>query len=222
MLLSLSENSVIFEALDLVIILSEWLPDIVRVWCVLSGAFFLSACISLSQDLSASDLVLSDHFDGEDVIDLDVMGRDAVMKEVWWEHHVVTRVPELGLILLIEGENVARSDEAESTQDHVGAEEPNEKARIIKWSVWYSDKPRKDVTLNGHVLVNRNPEEVADFKESECRVVSIFTLSNPECLEKVSDATWSWRKSLIDNVLEALRVSKQPALESSCHYLRLL
>ena len=126
--LLLSENSVIFGALNLVIVLSEWLPDIVRVGCVLCGAFFLSACISLSQDLSASDLVLPDHFNGEDVINLDVMGRDTVMEDVGWEHHVVTRVPELWLILLIEGEYVARSDEAESTQDHVCAEEPDEKA----------------------------------------------------------------------------------------------
>ena len=128
MLLSLSEKSVILHALDLVIILSEWLPNIVRVRCVLSGAFFLSACISFSQYLSASDLVLPDHFNGEDVIDLNVMGRDTVMKEVRWEHHVVTRVPEFWLILLIEGEHVARPDEAESAQDHVGAEEPDEKA----------------------------------------------------------------------------------------------
>ena len=128
MLLSLSEKSVILHALDLVIILSKWLPNIVRVRCVLGSAFFLSACISFSQYLSASDLVLPDHFNGEDVINLDVMGRDTVMEDVGWEHHVVTRVPELWLILLIEGEYVARSDEAESTQDHVCAEEPDEKA----------------------------------------------------------------------------------------------
>ena len=54
------------------------------------------------------------------------------MKEVWWEHHVVTSVPELWLILLVESEYITRSDEAESGEDHVGTEEPYEEACVIK------------------------------------------------------------------------------------------
>ena len=50
------------------------------------------------------------------------------MEEVGWEHHVVTGVPELWLILLVEGQYIATSDEAEPTEDHVGAEEPDEQA----------------------------------------------------------------------------------------------
>ena len=131
----LSEKSVILETLNLIVILAEWLPNVVGVSCVLVGAFLSCASVSLSEDLSTSDLVLLDHLNGEDVIDLNVMGRDAVMKEVGWEHHVVTGIPELWLILLVESEHVTRSDEAESAEDHVRAEEPDEEARVVERSV---------------------------------------------------------------------------------------
>ena len=131
----LSEKSVILETLNLIVILAEWLPNVVGVSCVLVGAFLSCASVSLSEDLSTSDLVLLDHLNGEDVIDLNVMGRDAVMKEVGWEHHVVTGIPELWLILLVEGKYVTGSDEAESTEDHVSAEEPDEETRVVEGSV---------------------------------------------------------------------------------------
>ena len=35
-------------------------------------------------------MILFEHFNGKDVIDLDIMSREAVVKEVGWEHHVVT------------------------------------------------------------------------------------------------------------------------------------
>ena len=114
---------------------AAYIPNVVGVSCVLVGAFLSCASVSLSEDLSTSDLVLLDHLNGEDVIDLDVMGRDAVMEEVGWEHHVVTSVPELWLILLVESEDITRSDEAESTEDHVSAEEPDEETRVVEGSV---------------------------------------------------------------------------------------
>ena len=116
--LSLSEKVVVFVTLNLVIIWSKWLPDIVRVECILRGTLFLSACVSLSQDLTTGHVILFEHFNGEDVIDLDVMGGDAVVKEVGREHHVVTSIPELRLILLVEGKHIALSDEAESSEDN--------------------------------------------------------------------------------------------------------
>ena len=131
----LSEKSVILETLNLIVILAEWLPNVVGVSRVLVGAFLSCASVSLSEDFSTSDLVLLDHLNGEDVIDLNVMSRDAVMKEVGWEHHVVTGIPELWLILLVESKHVTGSDEAESTEDHVSAEEPDEETRVVEGSV---------------------------------------------------------------------------------------
>ena len=136
----LSELSIVLHALDLIIVRSEWLPDIVGVGGVLCGTFFLSACVSLGQDLTTGSLVLLHHLNGEDVIDLDVVSRHAVVQEVRWEHHIVTSIPELRLILLVERQHVTRSDEAESGEDHVGAEEPNKEARVIERSVLDTDK----------------------------------------------------------------------------------
>ena len=88
--LSLSEKVVIFHTLDLVIIWSKRLPDIVGIERILCGTLFLSASVSLSNDLTAGKVILFEHFNGKDVIDLDVMSGETVVKEVWWEHHVVT------------------------------------------------------------------------------------------------------------------------------------
>lgn len=116
--LSLSEKVVVFVTLNLVIIWSKWLPDIVWIECILRGALFLSASVSLSQDLTTGHVILFEHFNSENVIDLNIMGRDTIVKEVGWEHHVVTSIPELRLILLIEGKYIAMSNETESSEDN--------------------------------------------------------------------------------------------------------
>ena len=117
----LSEKSVILETLNLIVILAEWLPNVVGVSCVLVGAFLSCASVSLSEDLPTSDLVLLDHLNGEDVIDLNVMGRDAVMKEVGWEHHVVSIEPEFSSVLRVESVLVSRFLESASSENHTSA-----------------------------------------------------------------------------------------------------
>ena len=98
----LSEKVVIFHTLDAVVVFSEWLPNIIGVDCVLRGTLLLSACVSLSNDLTTGHVILFEHFNGKDVIDLDIMSGKTVVKEAGWEHHVVTGEPELRLILLVE------------------------------------------------------------------------------------------------------------------------
>ena len=48
------------------------------------------------------------------MIDLDIMSRESVVEERRREHQVVSRIPELRVILLVEYEGVSHSDEFES------------------------------------------------------------------------------------------------------------
>ena len=50
------------------------------------------------------------------------------MEEVRREHHVVTRVPEFGVILSVEEENVTGSDETEAGYNHASTEEVNKES----------------------------------------------------------------------------------------------
>ena len=52
-------------------------------------------------------LISLHHFDGEDVVNFDVMGREPVVQEGRGEHHVVSGIPELRVILLIESKVVS-------------------------------------------------------------------------------------------------------------------
>lgn len=83
--------------------------------------------VALGDDFLACDLIAFHHLDGEDVVDLDVMSRDTVVQEVRGEHHVVSLVPELGVVLVIELQDIARADEPESRDDQEGQPEPHEK-----------------------------------------------------------------------------------------------
>jgi hypothetical protein len=60
------------------------------------------------------------------VIDLNVMSRDAVVQEVGWEHHVVSLIPELRVVLVVELHHIARSDESEARDDEESEPEPHE------------------------------------------------------------------------------------------------
>ncbi len=54
------------------------------------------------------------------MIDFDIMGRESVVQEGGWEHEVVPGIPELRVILGIEGQVVSRSNEPESSKDATG------------------------------------------------------------------------------------------------------
>jgi hypothetical protein len=62
------------------------------------------------------------------VVDLDVVSRDAVVQEVRGEHHVVSLVPELGVVLVVELEDISRSDESEARDNEEGEPEPHEES----------------------------------------------------------------------------------------------
>ena len=123
-----SHEAEVFNASDLVVVGAQRLVDIVRVGGVAGETLLLRAGLSLVDELLAHTDVLLHHLNRVDVVDLDVMSRQAVVQEVGREHHAVACVPELGLILSVEVHYVAGADEAEAREDHVGGDEPNKHA----------------------------------------------------------------------------------------------
>jgi hypothetical protein len=45
------------------------------------------------------------------------MSRESVVQEAWWEHHIVSSIPKLWVVLGIEGQSVLDSNESESGKD---------------------------------------------------------------------------------------------------------
>ena len=48
------------------------------------------------------------------MVNFDIMSRDSVVEEVGWEHHVVSGVPELRVVLGVEIHGISSSDESET------------------------------------------------------------------------------------------------------------
>lgn len=111
---------------------AEWLVDVVRVAGVAGESVLWRGGLSLGQDLLASSVVPLEHLNGEDVVDLNEMGTEAVVQEVWWEHHVVSGEPKLWLILVVELEHVAGANETEPVEDVHGGEAVYEESGVVK------------------------------------------------------------------------------------------
>ena len=105
----------VLHALDSVgVAAAKWLVHVVGVGGVLGSLDLVGVSITLGQHVLTSDLILLHHLDAEDVVDLDVMSGEAVVQEVWWEHHVVALEPEFRVVLSVEEVDVSRSHESES------------------------------------------------------------------------------------------------------------
>ena len=144
MLLVISEQLVILHAFDPVIIFTtEWLIDVVGISCVQSSLNFIGMSFTFSQYLSACTLVLLHHFNWKNMIDLNIMGWKTIVKEVWWEHHVVTGVPEFRVVLSIEKQYITCSNQTESWEYHHWTEKVNEKAWEVKGTISNSNKSWK-------------------------------------------------------------------------------
>ena len=170
---------------------------------------------TFGKDLSARALVLLHHLNGEDVVDLDVMGRDAVVQEVGGEHHVVARVPELWVVLSVEPQDVAVADEAEPVEHHHRAEEVHEQGREVQRPVLHSQESRGDRAHHAHLLVDRHPEEVHHLEGLEEGVARHLALAHLEGASHAADHAGTLGESLVNEVLEAARVTEEPGLESS-------
>lgn len=123
-----SEEAVILQSLDLVIVSTEGLINVVGVGDVLSVLDLVGLSITFRDDLLAGNLIAFHHLNSEDVVNLNVMSRDAVVQEVRREHHVVSLVPELRVVLVIELKHISRSDESETRDDEESEPEPHEES----------------------------------------------------------------------------------------------
>ena len=112
-----SEFAVVLHTLDSVVVSVHGLVDVVGVGGVTSSLFLVGVSVSFGEDFTTSYLVFFDHLHCENVVDLDVMRRNTVVQEVGREHHVVARVPELWVILAVEVEHIAGTDESEASHD---------------------------------------------------------------------------------------------------------
>lgn len=113
-------------------LLGESHVNVVRVGDVTRVFLFLRATFPLILD----NLLRLDDFAGhlhrKDVVDLNVMGGKAVVQEGGGEEHCVSLVPELGLILHIERQNVARVVETEAAKDSIGCDQPHEHTSVVE------------------------------------------------------------------------------------------
>ena len=121
-----SEEAVRLQSSEFVVIGTKRLIDIVGVGDVLGVLDLITLSIAVGEDLLAGGLISLHHLDGEDVIDLNVMSGDAVVQEVGGEHHVVALVPELGVVLVVEVQDIAGTNETEARDDQEGQPEPHE------------------------------------------------------------------------------------------------
>ena len=134
---------------------------------MLGPSLLSRALVSFSQDFLAGNQVSPEHFGEENVVNLDVVSRDAVVQERRWEHHVVPVEPELNSILGVESVLVSGSGEAAPREDHESREEVDEKAGVIEGSVASKAEETRSNTSHASVdLENSHPEIVHYSKSS--------------------------------------------------------
>ena len=109
--------------------------NIVGVGDVQSSLLEIRVLFSLIENFLSGGLILLEHLNGEDVVDLDIMSRDSVVQETGWEHHVVSGVPELWVVLVVEGHVVSDATETESGDDGRSQETPHVEAGVVQGTI---------------------------------------------------------------------------------------
>ena len=102
---------------------------------VFGSLLFLGSLITLGQNVFSCKDIFLHHFTEVDIVNLDEMSRHSVMKETWWEHHIISVVPELNTILTIKGHHVSCSVESTSSKDHTCAPSIDPEATIVDWTI---------------------------------------------------------------------------------------
>ena len=188
--------------MNLVVVLAaERLVDIVAVGDHSSALVLIRVGVTLSKHALSHNLVLLHHLNAEDVVDLDVMGGEAVVKEVRGEHHVVALVPELWVVLSVEEVNVAGAHEAEAGKHKHGAPHPHENASDVDGALGHADKARQGRAHHSNDLVAENPVPVHHFHDSKQRMGGVLTLAHLVETCKSADKAGALSKTLIHQVL---------------------
>ena len=175
---------------------------------------FGSAVVSVGEDLLSGNDVLLKHLTEENVVDFDVMCRQTVVQETWWEHHVVSLEPELGSILGIKDSLVSLVLESASSQNHHGAPEIAEQSGVVEWSIAQTSQELAAMWSSYCVPVESLYPEVVDNLEcSEEGVGAVLSFADLQVLENSTNETWSGGESLVNEVLETTSVFKDPVLK---------
>ena len=202
------------ESLDSGGVVLEWLVDVAGVSNILRSVFFDGAEISLGQKFLSSDDVFLHHFAEENVVDLNVMCRNPVVEETWWEHHVVSIEPEFGTVLSVEHILVSRFVESASSEDHASSPDIDVKSGVVQWTVSGSKESRSNWTHDTIDSEDAHPHVVDNSESSMESMLGIFSLAHLKSLEDSSNKAWSNSKLLIHEVLKASCVSQEPSLKS--------
>ena len=177
--------------------------------------------LALREDLLAGGLISLHHLNGEDVVDLDVVSRDAVVQEVRGEHHVVSLVPELGVVLVVEVQDIASTDEAEARADQEGQPEPHEEGGVVKGALGDAEEDaREDWSKGSKHVIDLDPVEVNNAESAAGSVLRVLTLTHLEVAGNLTNETASLGKAFIVDVLDQLEASRvqEPGLKSLRHF----
>ena len=140
------------------------------------------------------------HLCEENGIDFDIMCREPVMKETWWEHHVVSVEPELSSILGIELILISSVVKSAPGKDASRGEDIDKKTGVVKGSICVSRESGTNGSHSTKDLVNRHPQIVHHSEGSMEGVGSILSLAHLNTLEDSSDKSWSCCKLIINKM----------------------
>ena len=218
-----SEFTIVLKSLDSWGVFSEWLEYVTAVSSVSCSLFLLRVGISFSENILSSCDVLLHHFAHENVVDFNIMCRESVVKETWWEHDVISLEPEMSEVLLVEFGMVLSTLEFHSTQDHAGDKEVAEESTIVQWTVAeVSKESRSDWSHDSVGMEDLNDHPVHNSESLVEVVLTVFSLSNLNSLEDSSDKTWSSGKSFVNQILETFSVFQEEVLKSMRHIFNLI
>jgi len=136
------------------------------------------------------------------------------MKERRWEHHIVSGIPKLWVILSIEVECVSHSDEPESSEDQGSEPEVEEESGVVEGTVCYSHESGEDWSHYTEGLIDGHPEIVHYSEGSVEGVLTVLTRANLQSFEYSTYETTTLTESLINEVLYGADVSQEPCLKT--------
>ena len=141
------------------------------------------------------------------------------MQETWWEHHIVSVIPELNAILRVECDCLTGVGHTAAGENASGGEAVDPEATVVDWAIAISEEARANRPHDSPDAERVHPHPVDN---TECTVEcmrAIFSLAHLNGLEESADSSRSLCHNVVDEVLEAASVREQPSLESLRHFI---
>lgn len=111
------------------------------------------------------------------------------MEETWWEHHVISFVPEFNSILTIECCNISCSCESCSGKDHSEAPAVYPKATVVDWTIADTEESGSNWFHDTIPMEDSHPVEVTYSEESVEGMSTIFSLAHFNGFEESTDSS---------------------------------